>query len=297
MGRGHYARPPPLLPSRREYLRCANESGRGRVPDMGRGHYARPPPLLPSRREYLRCANVLKKQSATSDYSASSDDDAPAPVCLRLECARHAPPPPPPPPPAPLRPATNNDADDDLKAISEHKTYSSSSSQSDSDTDYESAPKRRRAASPATALRRAVDDQLSKLDHHLVKLLAWQRLQQILVGEQCYGPWSRLPLAAETEALLHAAIPRARLAKHGFKHVALPSELLSRAERERIARAVWGAAPPPPRPHAPAPSHAPHRAAACPVLRPGRLGLGDGLGPAVPMRLSRLTFGADCMCH
>ncbi|KAI8442501.1 hypothetical protein MSG28_005990 [Choristoneura fumiferana] len=31
--------------------------GRVRVPDMVRGHYARPPPLLPSRREYLRCAN------------------------------------------------------------------------------------------------------------------------------------------------------------------------------------------------------------------------------------------------
>ncbi|KAI8442499.1 hypothetical protein MSG28_005988 [Choristoneura fumiferana] len=31
-------------------------------------------------------------------------------------------------------------------------------------------------------------------------------------------------------------------------------------------------------------------------VRRGLLGLGDGLGPAVPMRLSRLTFGADSGC-
>lgn len=59
---------------------------------------------------------------------------------------------------------------------------------------------------------------------------------QVLVGEQCYGPWRKTPLSAQAEELVSRSISRAKLAKFGFKHVALPSELLSRTERERISR-------------------------------------------------------------
>ncbi|XP_063628671.1 PHD finger protein 12 [Cydia splendana] len=274
--------------------------GRVVVPGMVRQHYADPPPLQPSRREYVRCRNVLKNLQATSDYEASDEDeDAPKhTICLNLSCTKHNGEPQ--PRPADLKGASEEDAADDLKAITQPKEEiaSTESDNSDSDIEYESPVKRRRETpSGADALRAAVDDQLKKLDQSLIKLLAWQRLQQILVGEQCYGPWSRLPLSAEAEARVHAAIPRARLARHGYQHVALPSELLSRAERERIARAVWGAMPPPQRvPKVEGPPEAVLKAAACPVLRPSRSGLGDGLGRPIPMRLSRLTFGADSSC-
>lgn len=59
---------------------------------------------------------------------------------------------------------------------------------------------------------------------------------QVLVGEQCYGLWRKTPLSAQAEELVSRSISRAKLAKFGFKHVALPSELLSRTERERISR-------------------------------------------------------------
>ncbi|XP_061723015.1 uncharacterized protein LOC133529335 [Cydia pomonella] len=335
--------------------------GRVVVPGMVRQHYAEPPPLQPSRREYVRCRNVLKNLQATSDYEASDEDeDAPKhTICLNLSCSKHnagpqprpadlkgaseedaaddlkaitqpkhnAGPQPrpadlkgaseedaaddlkaitqpkqaqrgaptaargpqggnlnlscskhnagPQPRPADLKGASEEDAADDLKAITQPKeeAASSESDESESDVEYDYPVKRRRAApGGADALRAAVDDQLKKLDQNLVKLLAWQRLQQILVGEQCHGPWARLPLSAEAEARVQAAVPRARLARHGFQHVALPSELLSRAERERIARAVWGAAPPPRVLEAPeGPAEAVLKAAACPVLRPSRL--------------------------
>ncbi|XP_063368813.1 PHD finger protein 12 [Cydia amplana] len=224
--------------------------GRVVVPGMVRQHYADPPPLQPSRREYVRCRNVLKNLQATSDYEASDEDeDAPKhTICLNLSCTKHNGEPQ--PRPADLKGASEEDAADDLKAITQPKEEAASteSDHSDSDIEYEFPVKRRRETpSGEDVLRAAVDDQLKKLDQSLIKLLAWQRLQQILVGEQCHGPWSRLPLSPSVSALVQAAVPRARLAKHGYRHVALPSELLTRAERERIARAVWGAAPPPPR--------------------------------------------------
>ncbi|KAI5642217.1 PHD finger protein 12 MRG binding domain-containing protein [Phthorimaea operculella] len=297
----------------------AGVRGRVVVPPMVRHHYENPPPLLPSRREYVRCKNVLKTLQA-HDYEMSEEEDAPKhTICMNLECPEYKGQGKCPHSEEKLKGASERDAQADLQAITETKVDigSDSDSLSDSDFEYLTSPvKRRKVADKpptgrntrltlsghddASALLAAVDEQLEKLDDRLVKLLAWQRLQQVLVGEQCAGPWRRMPLSTQAEELVQRSIDRHKLAKYGFKHVALPSELLSRGERERISRAVWGAAsslsPPPPASPGHSLSDAVVKATVCAVLRPARHGLGDGLGRPIPMRLSRLTVGSDSGC-
>ncbi|XP_052752130.1 PHD finger protein 12 [Galleria mellonella] len=311
----------------------AGVRGRVRVPRMVRAHYARPPPLLPARREYVRCRAVLKNLKESRDYYESEsevEDEVEKPkhqICLNMSCPQydggrcpHA---------SPLRAATAADAADDLKAISGQsklgRQSDESSELSDSDFEYLTAAvkKRRlsggerrrgarrerlelRADGDAEDLLAAVDDQLQKLDDRLVKLLAWQRLQQVAWGEQAAGAWARAPLAGGAAAAVRRSLARARLQRHGLRRVPLPSELLSAAERQRIAAAVWGPpppAPPPPPPPPPPPSappahalHLPPRAALAAVHRPSRNGLGDGLGEPIPMRLSVLWVGTDSSC-
>ncbi|KAM3956797.1 uncharacterized protein ACR2FA_009239 [Aphomia sociella] len=315
----------------------AGVRGRVRVPRMVRLHYARPPPLLPTRREYVRCRTVLKNLKESQDYYDTDDEDEMKPkhkICLNMSCPQYeggrcphsSPPPSPPSPlgspssPPELHAATAADAADDLKAISEPKSRRGSDSSELSDSDFEyltAAVKRRRAAGgrrggagraggrlplradDAADLLAAVDEQLHKLDERLVRLLAWQRLQQVALGERARGPWRGGALCGAAAAAVHRSIDRARLQRHGFRHVALPSELLTRPERERIAAAVWGAPPPPEAHVAPpalAPALAPARAALCAVHRPARNGLGDGLGEPIPMRLSALWVGTDSSC-
>ncbi|XP_026314597.1 PHD finger protein 12 [Hyposmocoma kahamanoa] len=290
--------------------------GRVLVPAMVRHHYARPPPLLPSRREHVRCTAVLKNLGL--EETEPSPGEPKHSICMNLQCPQYAggvcgrad-------PSRGLRGASQQDANDDLKAIAEAKDGLSEASDQ---SEPEAGAKRRGSRSPkspkspkrparlelradkgAEQLLAAVDEQLEKLDERLVKLLAWQQLQRVLVGEQCYGPWRKTPLSAQAEELVSRSISRAKLAKYGFKHVALPSELLSRNERERISRAVWGLAevgqsPLPPASPGHSLSDAVVRATLCPVIRPARNGLGDGLGRPVPMRLSRLSVGSDSGC-
>lgn len=94
-------------------------------------------------------------------------------------------------------------------------------------------------------------------------------------GEAAAGRWRRGAAGswgARAAAALRGA-SRARLARLGVRRGALPSELLARADRERIAALVWGPAPPPPppRPLPPPPAldlaDALVKAALCEVLR------------------------------
>ncbi|XP_077291443.1 PHD finger protein 12 isoform X2 [Arctopsyche grandis] len=155
----------------------------------------------------------------------------------------------------------------------------------------------------------SVEQQLKKLDSRLVKLLAFQRLQQLL------GLDNGDVLDDSVSELITKSIDKSSLCRYGFRHVALPSELLSQSDMERIAKEVAGAVAPKeevlrlrmipvnctgpsgvptvPTPTAPMPSLSalPVRATLCPVERPARNGLGDGFGRPVPMRLSRLSIG------
>ncbi|XP_053617411.1 PHD finger protein 12 [Plodia interpunctella] len=299
------------------------ERARVRVPEMVKHHYENPPPLMPSRREHVRCSNVLKRLKMDPEYDAADEEDELAPkhqICMNLSCpqyfggtcphqedrkAKNT-----------LRGVSDEDANDDLNAISSAKVETrtdDSSDLSDSDFEYLTASiKRHRAQNRAKlsllagedteSLLQAVDEQLHKLDQRLVKLLAWQRLQQVLVGERCYGPWQSGALSACAAARVRASLERARLDKLGLRRVRLPSELLGRADRDRIALSVWGQ--PPPQPESPPradqrlqpPLDVPAKATLCEVLRPAKSGLGDSLGPPIPMRLSMLSIGTDSGC-
>lgn len=134
----------------------------------------------------------------------------------------------------------------------------------------------------------AVEQQLKKLDSRLVKLLAFQRLQQLL------GLDNGDVLDDSVSELITKSIDKSSLSRYGFRHVALPSELLSQSDMERIAKEVAGAVAPKeevlrlrmipanftgppgvptvPTPTAPMPSLSalPVRATLCPVERPAR---------------------------
>uniref|UniRef100_A0A2A4JBM7 FHA domain-containing protein n=1 Tax=Heliothis virescens TaxID=7102 RepID=A0A2A4JBM7_HELVI len=281
--------------------------GRVAVPAMVRHHYRHPPPLLPSRREYVRCRNVLKNLKQTDCYDPTEEDeDAPKhKICMNLSCPVYD------AEPAPLRGVTEEDAADDLHAISsEHiaqpeRHTDSSSDLSDSDFEYLTASVKKRKVSSedkspskrgkserlelrpdanVEELLAVVDDQLKKLDERLVKLLAWQRLQQVIAGEQAFGSFRGCGVSAAARA-------------------ALRRSLLSRADRARIAAAVWGG-PRDPRPDSPTPPPSPGhslsdaivRATLCAITKPDKNGVGSGLGRPVPMRLSSLSVGADSGC-
>ncbi|GBP60093.1 PHD finger protein 12 [Eumeta japonica] len=305
--------------------------GRVVVPTAVRAQYARPAPLLPSRREYVRCYNALKHLKNQGLYDETDTPDGKKHIiCLNLSCPKYTEGGICPHEGSRLEGVSEDDAASDLKAIAAHNspsiTTDSDNSDSDMDIDPTIAPIKRNKKilqeeeksskrkvekeqrlelradeAEAAELLAIVEKQLQKLDERLVKLLAWQRLQQLLTGERCAGPWRRAPLSAKAEALLDRSIDRGRLARYGFRHVALPSQLLSRADHERIARAVWGA--PPDEPDDELPSSPGHslsdttvKATLCPVERPASGGLGDGLGRAVPMRLSRLSVGSGAAC-
>ncbi|XP_037292564.1 PHD finger protein 12 [Manduca sexta] len=287
-------------------------SGPGRVvvPDMVRHHYRNPPPLMPSRREYVRCKNVLRNLKANGVY----DEEEEGPkytICMNMQCPEYS------------GEGECPAKDEPMETPTSPKVESESESSSDmSDVDYEyhtPSVKRRKILDDKSSkkgrssrlelrpdgeveeLLAVVDEQLKKLDERLVKLLAWQRLQQVAWGEQAGGRWRRLRLSRAAAAGVRRGVSRARLARHGFRHVALPSQLLSRADRDRIAAAVLGA---PPRHRArddePAQirdkmADACVRAALC-AVRPAKNGLGDGLGRPIPMRLSSLWVGSDSGC-
>ncbi|XP_063833422.1 PHD finger protein 12-like [Ostrinia nubilalis] len=95
--------------------------GRVLVPDMVRYHYKNPPPLLPSRREYTRCARVLQNLKDSKEIdSEDEDEDAPKhKICLNLSCPQYSGEGPCPCDAPGLKPASEQDAADDLKAISD----------------------------------------------------------------------------------------------------------------------------------------------------------------------------------
>lgn len=134
----------------------------------------------------------------------------------------------------------------------------------------------------------SVEEQLKKLDNRLIKLLAYQRIQQMLQMDNGDA------LDDSVSELILKSIDRSSLSRYGFRHIALPSELLSQSEMERIAKEVSGAVAPKeevlrlrtdlagfsippavpadPFPTSPVPSLSalPVRATLCPVERPAR---------------------------
>ncbi|XP_060806635.1 PHD finger protein 12 [Amyelois transitella] len=225
------------------------ERPRVAVPSMVKYHYSNPPPLLPSRREHVRCTNVLKRLKLDPKYDAADEEDDTLPkhqICMTLSCPQYS------GGVCPhqsntLKGASNDDANDDLNAISAKMEKTGDSSElSDSDCEHLTAavkkrsPRRRRrlslrAGADAASLLSAVDQQLGQLDQRLLKLLAWQRLQQVLVGERCYGPWKESALSGRAAAAVHASVDRGRLARLGFRPYTLPSQLLSSQDRAHIA--------------------------------------------------------------
>ncbi|KPI95979.1 PHD finger protein 12 [Papilio xuthus] len=291
--------------------------GRVVVPAMVRLHYRRPPPLLPSRREHVRCNNVLKKLQAGGVYSESDDEEGVKEkhrICMNTGCPQYS------GGSCPLRPASEDDANDDLDAITtpqqKEEKADSSSELSDSDFEYLTSKVKRRRVSGgwgwggARAARTdrlqlrdagvdqllaAVDRHLHLLDDRLVKLLAWQQLQQIACGEAVVGRWRGCGGGGGAAgARLLGGVERARLARLGVRRAALPSELLARADRERIARLVWGAPPPPPqatpRDTSALQPHLPVRAVLTPV-KVDREGGEARFGSGVAMRLSSVSVG------
>ncbi|KAG7303419.1 hypothetical protein JYU34_011935 [Plutella xylostella] len=316
--------------------------GRVVVPGMVRAHYRCPPPLPPTRREYVRCNNVMKQLQAAGAYD-SSDEEEKRVICLNLQCPQYQseggrcphdkggdggrkrgdr---------GKLKGVSECEGERDLLAIErgaddqpdedphdeEHPRADDDEESSDTDLDELLSPvKRRRRDSGDKGQRRrdqsfdkltlnpdinteelvgAAARQLARLDRRLVLLLACQRLQQVATGELLSGPWQRARLSGAAERAVRASVSRARLAKHGFRHVALPSQLLSRQDHERIASCVWGSPPAAPRSPPPPPAHdlsdAAVRAALCPIESPAKSGLGDALGQPVAMRRSKLTLG------
>lgn len=134
----------------------------------------------------------------------------------------------------------------------------------------------------------SVEEQLKKIDIRLIKLLAFQRLQQLL------GLDNRDGLDDSISELILKSIDKKSLVPYGFRHVALLSELLSKKDVEKIAKDVAGAIAPQEEilklrmgstnspkvptipinfgPTAPMPSLSAHpvRATLCPVERPAR---------------------------
>ncbi|RVE51245.1 hypothetical protein evm_004049 [Chilo suppressalis] len=174
--------------------------GRVSVPSMVRSCYRRPPPLLPARREYVRCTKVLKRLKESEDYEDSLDEeDGPKrQICLNAECPQYrdgpdwAPCPLADPKQSPTRAMHSHPGEDDVIKQEDRHTESSSDL-SDSDFEYFTASVRRkkppvrsplrvelRCDDDITQLLDCVDSQLTQLDTRLVRLLAWQRLQQIL---------------------------------------------------------------------------------------------------------------------
>lgn len=69
----------------------------------------------------------------------------------------------------------------------------------------------------------SVEEQLKNLDGRLVKLLAFQRLQQLMDA-------ANADLDDSIAEIISRSIDKSTLSRYGFKHVALPSQLLSRTE-------------------------------------------------------------------
>ncbi|CAK1541431.1 unnamed protein product [Leptosia nina] len=299
--------------------------GRVVVPRCVRAHYRRPPPLLPSRREHVRCRNVLKNR-LPSESESEDDAESTHKICLNTDCPKYSEGECPVEKPE-LIGASAKDAEDDLKAIEgdveapKSEDKSSESSDSDIDPDYLLRVKRRKARSEDTSpgkrgkgervklrggqdveeLLAVVEKQLDKLDERLVRVLAWQRLQEVALGERASGKWRAATdeLGSKAAAAIRH-VERSQLAKHGLRCTTLPSELLARADRERIATLVWGA-PPPKNPVA-IKSEALEAALKRMIACITQLHQTDGktgdvtLGVSIPMRLSSLTIGTDASC-
>ncbi|XP_038217535.1 PHD finger protein 12 [Zerene cesonia] len=308
--------------------------GRVVVPRMVRMHYRKPPPLLPARREHVRCRNVAKTRNLSdtdTDNEEMQQVEGTHKICLNTECPKYTDDGVCPMDRPKLRGVSEQDAEDDLKAIgeTEDKEIKSDDARSTDDTDSDVDPdhllsvkRRSSTASPSARGKReggekltlraggevdellaVVERQLEKLDERLVRVLAWQRLQEVALGERAAGRWRHAHAALGGAWALGAG--RAHLARLGVRLAPRPSDLLARADRERIARLVWGAAPPPaPRAAPPAAPHAPHayrpEAPACAALtrlhtvasKTGDVTLGD----TIPMRLSSLTIGTHGEC-
>ncbi|CAH1641328.1 unnamed protein product [Spodoptera littoralis] len=330
MVRHHYCHPPPLLPSRRDQAFDDSESLNLPILKL---------PTLPTVLKNLKNSGNYEASEEEEDegpkHKICLNTSCPQYSGGRCGCEGEAPRAPPHDPHraprAQLHAATPQDAADDLHAISaepvskQPEVRSDSDSElSDSDFEYLTASVKRRKVSQSEdkspskrgrtdrlelrpeedveELLNVVDNQLKKLDERLVKLLAWQRLQQVLAGEQLSGSWRGLGAARRLARAVGGAVERARLARLGVLRAARPSELLSSADRARIARAVWGEPPAPARPPSPpsSPGHslsaAAVRATLCAITRPDRNGVGDGLGRPIPMRLSSLSIGSDSGC-
>ncbi|XP_045517160.1 PHD finger protein 12 [Pieris brassicae] len=286
--------------------------GRVVVPRCVRAHYRRPPPLLPSRREHVRCRKVLKNRLPSESESEEDEPNTKHKICLNNDCSPEECDKP------KLSGVTDKGAVDDLKAIEGDEAPKSENISSDSDIDPEyllrvkrrkprdSSPSKRReklklrAGTDVEELLAAVEKHLDKLDERLVRVLAWQRLQEVALGERAAGRWRSSTDELSTKAAAAIKhVERSQLAKHGLRCTTLPSELLASADRERIASIVWGS--PPALTSAQTKNNALEaalkRMLACVTRLFHTDKAGDvTLGASIPMRLSSLTIGSDGSC-
>ncbi|XP_072934769.1 uncharacterized protein [Epargyreus clarus] len=277
--------------------------GRVAVPEMVRQHYRRPPPLQPSRREFLRCSKVLRKLKAAgvydeSDEEANVTEETKHKICMNMSCPQYngegTCPMEANDEQGPSRERTgggvtveepgNDAATVNVNAERVDQPVETSSHQPSTDQpESQSEGKKRKLdeepLKPKVRLRdtkainnilATAEEQLKDLDANTIKILAYQMMQQIAVGSasSCRvsgaGTWASRALAAV------GARERAALRRLGVRVAPPPSALLPAAERRRIARLVWGAEP------APAAAPAPRdrladrlvRAALCPLLLP-----------------------------
>ncbi|XP_050666665.1 PHD finger protein 12 [Leptidea sinapis] len=248
--------------------RSRSRWGRVVVPRSVQLHYRKPPPLQPSRREHVRCRNVANNGAEDSKTEEEESSEQKHKICVNLECPMNT------YGNCPLEKpvlvgASKQDADNDLNTIGEGDQKELKSEEKSFETEDAEMlrVKHRKAKKEAKvgeklrlksdvgveALLDVVEKKLDKLDERLIKVLAWQRLNEVAAGERMVGGWAHTADCNEISQSVRASVAAA-----GLRGGARPSSLLAREDRERIAALVWGA-----------PDTTPHEAPAlAPALAP-----------------------------
>lgn len=195
------------------------------IPPMVEYHYQNPPSLLPTLRDVLRCEVVHKKGQSHEliheDLNKMIEDD--------LKAIQEA-----------NRISDELDDNKDGILVSEDTVVNSSIEMDDSmdkkDIKIQKAQhnkhleiKKEDAIDTTTEIMSSVDEELKCLDISLIKLLAFQRLQQILEDNpDIVGKYQHESTAIAIRDALCRNPPK--------RNMPLPSQLLTKEDIERIAR-------------------------------------------------------------
>lgn len=79
----------------------------------------------------------------------------------------------------------------------------------------------------------AVEERLKRFDLRLIKLLAYQRLNDLIKTDNG-------DIDSKITEIIESSIDKMKLSQYGFNYVPLPSELISREELEKIAKEFDG---------------------------------------------------------